>query len=208
MGSRSPCSLVSPVSWALGGSGSWAAPTNWSSGAVPNGPTTNVCITDGQSAVTLNQNASVGSLQLAEGNTVSMLPGLTFMIAGPQFVNEGNFEVNAGTGSNSILSITKDVELADPSGDVGGVGFITLNSTSAGSAAFVRGAGHTLTIDPFATIQGSGAIGDDGLKVNVIGTIDANESGKALSLNAGNGGVTMSRTLVERISRSTIVLRS
>ena len=179
------CSLASPVSWALGASGSWAAPTNWSSDAVPNNPTTNVCITDGLSAVTLNQNASVGSLQLAGGNTVSTLPGFSFTIAGPQFVNEGDFEVNAGSSSNSIFSIAKDVEITNPSAFDG---FITLNSTGAGSA-FVRGAGHTLTLDPFATIQGSGAIGDDGLKVNLTGTIDANQTGKALSLNAGNGGV-------------------
>ena len=169
----------------VGRVGIMGGPTNWSSDAVPNNPTTNVCITDGLSTVTLNQNASVGSLQLAGGNTVSTLPGFSFTIAGPQFVNEGDFEVNAGSSFNSIFSIAKDAEIINPSTFDG---FITLNSTGAGSA-FVRGAGHTLTLDPFATIQGSGAIGDDGLKVNLTGTIDANQTGKALSLNAGNGGV-------------------
>lgn len=187
--SAQPCSLALPVSWALGGSGLWANAANWSSGAVPNSPTTNVCITDGQSTVTLDESVSVGSLQLAQGNTLSTLPGVNFAIAGPQFVNESNLQVNASNRSNSILSITKDVELSDPEGYFEVGGFVTLNSTGAGTA-YIRGAGHTLTIDPHNTIQGSGVIGDDGLSVNVNGTIDANQSGQRLSLNAGNGGVT------------------
>ena len=101
------CSLATPVLWVSGASGVWADGVNWSSGSVPDSPTTNVCITDGLSTVALNTNISVGSLQLAAGNTLSMLPGTNLAINGPQFIGSGNLAVNASRGSNSISASVK-----------------------------------------------------------------------------------------------------
>ena len=112
-----------------------------------------------------------------------MMPGADLPIAGPQIIGAGNLDVNAGSGSNTILSISQNVTLTDPAY----TGAVTLNSTS-GGAAYIRGAGHTLTID-LATIEGSEVIGDDGLAIDMSGSIRANQPGKSLSLNAGNGGV-------------------
>ena len=148
--SAQPCSLSGPVSWALGGSGSWTLGANWSSGAVPDSPTANVCITNGLSTVSLNASISVGSLQLAAGNTLSMMPGADLPIAGPQIIGAGNLDVNAGSGSNTILSISQNVTLTDPVY----TGAVTLNSTSGGATYIEEQATRSQSTSPRSRAPG------------------------------------------------------
>jgi hypothetical protein len=75
-----------------------------------------------------------------------------------------------------------------------GGGKITMASGSRESA-YLRGSGFKLT-NSKDTIQGAGFIGDSGALALVNkATIDANSKGQNLNLNAGNGGVTNTKTL-------------
>src|SRR5271166_4334518 len=60
------CSLLGATTWS-DGNGDWNNGLNWM-GGVPNS-STNACITDGTSAVTLATTGSVDSLQLGSGNS-------------------------------------------------------------------------------------------------------------------------------------------
>src|SRR3974390_523331 len=73
------CTLTSPDTWSHGSSSNWNNGGNWS-GGVPNSSSTNVCITDGSSAVTLDLNASVASLQLASGNALDFNQGTQLLV--------------------------------------------------------------------------------------------------------------------------------
>ncbi len=185
------CSLLSPATWALGADGDWSTGASWSGGAFPNSASTNVCITDGASTVTLDVSATVGSLQIATGNKLTTGLGANLTVAGSQIIDAGNFNINAGQGHSTILKIGADASLTG--GNSTNINFtdMTLNPNDGNGAAYVRGAGHTLTIASHNGIQGSGFIGDDGLAIVMNhGTIEANNATQALSLNAGNGGVT------------------
>jgi fibronectin-binding autotransporter adhesin len=196
-----PCSLSTPSIYSLGASGDWNTAGNWNPSGVPgigglSGA--NVCVVDGSSTVSVDTSPSVGSLQIASGNTVSLNSGQTLDIAGPSFLNAGAFTVDASTG-NAVVNITGTTSLS-------GGGAVNLNSSASGNA-FLRGNGVTLTnVDN--TISGSGLIGDSGaLALANEGTIDANVSGGTLDVNAGNGGVTNTGTM-EATGGGTLALRN
>jgi fibronectin-binding autotransporter adhesin len=144
------------------GNGDWSNPANWTPTGSPNSPTTNVFITDGTSTVTLDTSASVASLQLASGNTLTLSPStppITLTVNGPQILNDG--QIN----DNSFLNIVGNTSLQ-------GTGALTLGGG--------RINGGTLTNQ--STIQGTGDFFTSAVVNDVGGTIDANVSGQYLGL--------------------------
>jgi len=102
--------------------------------------------------------------------------------------NNGNIQLNAGSGHNTILDFGGNTTLQ-------GGGTVTLNSGDINGLAYLEQAtgGVTLTnVDH--TIQGYGVIGNGGLTVINQATINANVSGRTLLLN-GSGNVTNSGLL-------------
>jgi hypothetical protein len=109
------------------------------------------------------------------GTTTTLLGTLT---------NQGNVQLNAGSGSNTNLDIAGNVTLQ-------GGGTVTLNSGDANGSAFVQQSGGSFTLTNFNdTIEGYGIIGHGGLTLvnDAMGIIDANAPGQTLLLN-GSGGV-------------------
>ena len=87
------CTLSSPDTWTLAGNGNWSNGNNWSGGA-PNSSSTNVCITNGSSTVTLDTSASVGNLQLSAGNALNFNTGQHLGVNGNQIINGGQIMIN------------------------------------------------------------------------------------------------------------------
>src|ERR1700722_20501015 len=66
------CTLTGTLStWNIAGNGNWSAGSDWNPAGSPNSQTDSVCITNGTSTVTLDQNASIDNLQLAHGNILN-----------------------------------------------------------------------------------------------------------------------------------------
>jgi len=154
---RAQCTLSgSPSTWNIAGNGNWSTGSDWNPVGSPNAPSTNVCITNGTSAVTLDTNASVANLQLASGNTLSTNSGNTLWVNGGTIDNKGNIQVNGGNNHNGALTLNGDTTLQ-------GGGTVTLSIAHAyGGTSFIDGDGHTLTnVDN--TIQGEGIIGNGSL---------------------------------------------
>ncbi|MFY9730290.1 MAG: SBBP repeat-containing protein, partial [Candidatus Acidiferrales bacterium] len=158
----------------LGGAGNWSNAAMWSTGAVPNSASTNVCIDDGNAAasvVTLDINVTVGTLTIDSGDTLSIANNITLTAAG-NISNAGQIQV-AATVNTTVLSISGTVSLS-------GGGTVTLSSSSGGTPVINQSAtGSVLTIVS-NTIQGVGQIGNNGLAL-------ANQSGGIV--NANGGGV-------------------
>ncbi|HEY7388103.1 MAG TPA: S-layer family protein [Bryobacteraceae bacterium] len=166
------CILSSPTTWTLGSSSVWGTAGNWTPATVPNSNSTNVCIVDGTSTVSLNGSFTVGDLQLASGNTVA-LGGNTLNVGGTSIVNAG-----AITSANGNLTLQNNVTLS-------GGGTITTTSDT-----FINQASAGLTLTNMDnTIQGTGQYGQNGLAIvnQSGGTINA--LGGTLSLN-GSGTIT------------------
>ena len=99
--------------------------------------------------------------------------------------NDGTFLINGSSG-NAVVNLGSNVTLS-------GGGAVTMETSS--GTAFLRGSGVTLT-NTNDTIQGAGTIGDSAaLAITNQATIDANASGKTLSLSQGGGVVTNTGTL-------------
>jgi PEP-CTERM motif len=196
-GATASCMLTTPTTWSGLGNGDWSTGSDWSGGVVPNSSSTNVCITNGASTVTLDVNAAVGDLQIGVGNTLTTNVGTNFSVSGPQLVNGGGIAINGGGGGFTFFQVG-DVTLS-------GGGVVTLNVSSGVGDSFIRGSGATLTnVDN--TIEGAGSIGDVGALTLVNkATIDANAPGQRLILNIGNGGVT-NTGLLEATNGGTLVL--
>jgi len=150
--SADPCSFSgTPSVWSLGSSGNWGTGSNWTPSGAPNSSTTDVCIVDNTSTVTLDiSSASIQNLQIASGNT--LLASHALNIFGGSILNSGALDIT-GTPGFTIL------ELENSATTLSGGGTVTLDSTAA--SAYLRGNGVTLTnVDN--TIQGFGTIGDSG----------------------------------------------
>jgi fibronectin-binding autotransporter adhesin len=162
------CTLGGATVWNLGANGSWNTAGNWNPPTVPNGATTNVCITDGSSTVTLNTSPNIASLQLAARNVLNFDMGETLTVNGAQIINGGAINVNGGGNTNTFLTLANSATLS-------GAGTLTLATTTTGGGgnAYITGNGETLTNS--STIVGAGLIGDNGsLALNNSGTINAN----------------------------------
>jgi len=105
------------------------------------------------------------------GTTTTLLGTLT---------NQGNVQLNAGSGSNTNLDIAGNVTLQ-------GGGTVTLNSGDANGSAFVQQSGGSFTLTNVDnTIEGYGTIGNGGLSFlnDVAGLLLANVPMQSLQLNA------------------------
>jgi fibronectin-binding autotransporter adhesin len=99
--------------------------------------------------------------------------------------NQGNLQINAGSGTNTVLTLSANATLL-------GGGTVTLNSGDDNGQAFIQEtvAGMTLT-NSQDVIEGYGVIGNGGLSLlnGVAGTVLANIPGQTLVVNAA-GAVT------------------
>ena len=135
--------------------------------------------TDGTSTL----DGSSGAVVLSAGSTWTGALGTTTSLLGT-ITNQGNFQLNAGSGNNTYLNIAANVTLQ-------GGGAVTLNSGDVYGMVYVQqsGGSNTLT-NGNNQIQGYGVIGNGGLSVvnTGAGVVNANISGQTLTLN-GSGGV-------------------
>jgi YVTN family beta-propeller protein len=157
--------------WIGGASGNWSNANNWSNG-VPNSGSVNVCINDGNpvpSAVTLDISASVGTLYIDSGSSLTINNGNTLAVFG-SISNAGQILVNE-TANNTFLSMAGAVSLT-------GGGTVTLSTGGSGGTAIINQAGGTLT-NVNNALQGTGVIGSNGLTVvnQAGGIINANTAG-------------------------------
>src|SRR5215469_15316182 len=129
-----------------------------------------------------------GALTLSSGSTYISDFNSNTQIVGT-ITNNGNFQINGGSATNTELSLTGNTTLQ------GSGGTVTLKTvTSGGGSAYIQGNGFTLT-NSSDTIQGAGIIGNGSLSLinNSGGTIFANVSGQTLLLN-GSGKITNNGT--------------
>jgi fibronectin-binding autotransporter adhesin len=173
------CTLTGTVStWNISGSGNWNAGSDWSPAGAPNSQTDSVCITNGTSTVTLNQNASIDSLQIGHGNTLTYATGNQLGVYGAQMINNGSILINGGNGGNSYMFINNSMTLS-------GTGTLTLSqTTTGGGSTYFYADNGAATLTNQSTIQGEGFFGDGtalGINNTSSGIIDANSTGGTLS---------------------------
>ena len=170
------CTLSSPDTWSHGANGNWNVAGNWS-GGVPNSSSTNTCITDGSSTVTLNIAANVDDLQLASGNTLDFNGNTSLTVNGTQILNAGVININGGGNTNSYLYLPTSVTLSG-----GGTVNLSTTTTGGGGNAYLElSSGSTLdNVDN--TIAGEGIIYNNGTTINneAGGVINANSTGSPL----------------------------
>ena len=134
---------------------------NNNGGAFFGTPTGNTALLDGSTgagAVTLN------------GTFTSDLVSATYLLG--TINNQGNIQVNGGSGTNTQLVVdSSNVTLQ-------GGGTVTLSTALGGGNAFIEQAAGGLTLTNVNnTVQGSGIIGQNGLTLVNQATIDANSTG-------------------------------
>ncbi len=176
------CTLTGTVSTWTDGNSNWLNASNWNNG-VPNS-TTSACITDGTSTVTLdaNQTLSTLDLQIGSGNTLTSASNVELNVFGTQIINNGQFVLNGGGGTNVILQMENNVTLS-------GSGTLTLNTAGGGGSTYIDEGGGNFTLTNQSTIQGAGVIGNNGLSLTNSGTVDANVSGGTLQLLGMTSGL-------------------
>jgi hypothetical protein len=145
------CTLSSPTTWAANADGNWSISGNWS-GGVPTS-STETCITDGISTVTLDVNGSTADLQIAGGNTLSFNSSTSLNIGG-MLTNGGNFLLNgpgniATIGNGATNSGIVDLEDGSTLTVVGDV----MNSADISTTGFGSVGGNTLNITGMLTNQ-------------------------------------------------------
>jgi hypothetical protein len=154
------------TSW-NGGTGSWEASGNWSSG-VP-GATSNTCINVANSTVNTTATSGDTTLNLDINLSTDILNiqnTLTIQSAG-NILNNGVINLSAGL-NNAELVISGSTTLS-------GTGTVTMSNNTSN---YIWG-GPTLTnqtLTNHETIQGAGVIGNGTLTLVNSGTIDANQS--------------------------------
>jgi len=189
------CTLSSPTTW-TDGNGNWSVAGNWS-GGVPTS-STNTCITDGTSTVTLDVSGSTADLQLASGNILNFDPGTILSVFGTQIINAGQININSGGGQNAVLELENNVTLS-------GAGTLTLANTGGGGTAIIYQAAGGLTLTNQSTIQGAGIIGFNGLSLINQGTVDANASGQTLLLESITNGINNAGGLLQASNGGTLL---
>src|SRR6202167_3519361 len=186
----------------LGGTGNWSNAAMWSTGVVPNSTSTNVCIDDGNAAdsvVTLDIAASVGTLTIDSGDSLTIGNNQSLVVAG-NISNAGQILISAGA-NNTFLSISGAVSLS-------GAGTVTLSMSDGGVAVINESGSGAVLTNVNNTIQGRGQIGNNGLSfVNqTTGIVNGNVLGTALLLNTNsiaNQGLLESTSAFLQISATT-----
>lgn len=160
----------------VGGTGNWGDAANWSPDTVPNnaGDTTyNVFIDDGDvmtlSAVSLSLNATIDSLSLDAGDTLT-LPNIRILTiaAGPMsglLTNAGQIQLNS-TGNFTDIRFSTDLVTLT------GGGVISL-SNNANNRLMGTNGGSMLNVDN--TIRGAGQIGVNATAITNQGLIVADQ---------------------------------
>jgi hypothetical protein len=103
-----------PGPW-LGGTGNWSNSVKWGAGTIPNASSMHVKIDNGNvtaSAVTLDQNATIGDLTLDAADSLTINAGRTLTLAGPgpsvlrgalNVANTGRVNVSASGGDSGVI---------------------------------------------------------------------------------------------------------
>ena len=89
--------------------------------------------------------------------------------------NTGAIQINA-TANNTFLQINNGVMLT-------GAGTVTLGTTGGGTAFINQAVGGSVLTNAGNLIQGTGQIGNNGLTLINQGTVEANQSGRAMVIN-------------------------
>jgi hypothetical protein len=126
-----------------------------------------------------------GALTLSKGSTYTSNTGTVTSVLGT-ITNHGTIQLIGGSNANAFLGLNANTTL-----NGGGKLTLAYNGSEAGAAYIQQNASNLTLTNVNNTIAGTGFIGNGGLTlVNQSGgTIDANTSGLALTLN-GSGGVT------------------
>jgi len=158
------------TNWIGGASGNWNNPAHWSTGVVPNSSSVNVCINDGASPsqVTLDINASVGTLTIDAGSSLT-ISNNTQLAANGNIFNAGQISISAA-GNLTYLTIAAPVSLS-------GGGTVILSKGGNGTAVIQTAGGSQTLTNVNNTIQGTGTIGYNGLLV-------VNQAGGIINANA------------------------
>ena len=171
--------------WSLGTSGGWSTSTNWSGGTPST--STDACIIDGTSNVSLSATSGAANLTINLGNTITF-NGQTLQVAGTSLANAGTLAVGSGT-----------LEILNTADTLTTGGIVQLTS---GGVIEQSSGGQTLA-NTDNTIQGAGVIGSNGLALDnqLGGTVNANVSG-TLTLNGG--GTVTNAGLLEATGSGTL----
>ncbi len=151
--------------------------------------------------ITLDGSAE-GAITLSSGSTLTAGLGSVVNVIGT--VNDnGNIQLTGGGGVNTFLDLTGDTTLQ-------GSGTVSLAYSGSGTGqAIIQQSEGGLTLTNKSTIQGTGIIGNGGLTVINApgGTIDANLSGRSLTVNA-SGGLTNTGGTLEATNGGILALSS
>ncbi len=178
------------------GSGSntdWSNASNWNDGAITTGE--NILINTSSASTISDQNFTIGTLTLSNAGDSVTIANNTILTVDGNISNAGNITLNS-IGNNTELVINGNVTLS-------GGGTVTLSNNGA-NYIFGAVSGDQLTNQE--TIQGAGHIGNGQMALVNQGTIDANQSANALTINV-NDGLTNSGTL-EATAGGTLVVQN
>jgi len=155
-------------------------------GGTIQGGTLNGVALETTSSATLD-GATNGPLTLSSGGQFTALLNTTITAMGT-ITNQGNIQLNAGSATNTFLSLSANTILQ-------GGGTVSLNSGDDNGQAFIQPSVGAVTLtNANDTIGGYGVIGDGGLSFfnDISGVVIANVPGQTLQINATgtvtNGG--------------------
>src|SRR5271157_1217478 len=202
---RGQCQLQNADTWFASQSGLWSNGNNWSGGS-PNDQSTNVCITDGTSGVTLDMNASVADLQLASGNLLTVGGGNSLSIYGSQLINAGQITIQASSsysGANAYLNFDNGLETT-----LSGGGTVTLVSDIATAHLSLANNGAGTILYNYDTIQGVGNIDNIYSQFYNYGTINSNSSDSFNNNMIFADGTVVNTGLMEATNAGTLEIDS
>ena len=191
------------ATWSGGTTGIWSTGTNWNpNGAPNNGANTYSVFVDGgavqNSAVTLDISATVNTISVTAGDSLSVNAGLTLSLAGTGagvITNNGTFTVSGGASGT-------DMRLAGGDATVSGTGTLALG---AGNARFFGNAGAWRLTNQ-STIAGVGQIGINQLMLTNSGTIVANTNGTSLNVDLSDGAGNVNSGTMTAVNGATLFL--
>jgi hypothetical protein len=168
--------LINADTWNDGtGDALWSTTGNWSNGVPVS--SSDVIITNVH-FVTQDGSETINTLTVNPGGEVSPLPAVTLEVDGGSIVNNGQLLLNDSTLNAGSSGLT-----------LSGAGSLTMNgvgnSVIMGSSSFTNQ----------SLIQGNGDIGENDLAITNQGIIDANVSGRTLTVNPYFYGMTNTNVL-------------
>jgi hypothetical protein len=210
---------MATISWIGGTGSSFNTAADWSTDTVPGVGDTALINLAGSYTVNSNQSNTIASLAIISTATLDSTSG-TFSITngtgtggiagtlivgnntdldlGGSFVSSGTINQQAGANTTAIILTTTQVTLS-------GGGHLNLSSNG---VIYGSSSTYTLNITHY-TVDGSGNVGDGQmtLAVEAAGTIDANQSSAALTVNTGSN-VIVDSGLLEATAGAELVIDS